>query len=81
MFRASSIPRWWEDQLPYQHRRSDGFGYTPDPYVDPGVPDPGQPRALGAVPYVVDLDREAAAASGADFAAGAESATVDYDVS
>lgn len=80
---------FWEDQLPYRHRRSYGStGYVPDPDIEdstvgPSVNDPaGQaPRVLGAVPYVVDLDREAASSSGSDLVTGAEPATADYDVS
>lgn len=79
---------FWEDQPPYRHRRSHGSpGYVPDQDSDDWTSgstatDPASqaPRVLGAVPYLVDLDREAAS-SGPDLARGAEPAAADYDVS
>lgn len=70
---------FWEDHLPYRHRRSPG--YVPDPAdVNPAVIVPAsQLQGRGALPYLVDLDREAAA-SGADLP-GAGQASSDHDVS
>jgi len=77
---------FWEDQLPYRHRRGYGSpGYLGNPDLDDDDDDSDydddddssqqQPLAR-AIPYVVDLDREADAGS-----SGVEPAATDYDVS
>lgn len=75
---------FWEDQQPYRHRRGHGASsYTDDLDVDDlDEPDDSpQPQLPGALPYVVDLDREANPSGGSDLITGAEPATTDYDVS
>lgn len=75
---------FWEDQLPYRHRRGYGSsGYFGNSDLDDDESDDDddsddsqqQPTAR-VIPYVVDLDREADAGS-----SGVEPAATDYDVS
>jgi hypothetical protein len=81
---------FWEDQQPYRYRRGRGSSsYTDDLDVDdpddPDVPDVHdeslQPQLPGALPYVVDLDREANTSGASDLGGGTEPASTDYDVS
>ena len=69
---------FWEDQLPHHHRDRGSPGYVrdPDALVPAATVVAGQ-QVRGAVPYVVDLDRDANAGSSSDL--GVTSA--DDDVS
>lgn len=74
---------FWEDQLPYRHRRSPIAPGPVVPDLDDGDDrddddDTGATARRAAGSYVVDLDREAAARSGSDLAGPA---AADYDVS
>lgn len=73
---------FWDDQGSYEYRPDDGSpGYLRDPNLDdPADSQPPQPPQ-SAVPYVVDLDREANASGTAAAVAGAEAALADHDVS
>jgi hypothetical protein len=77
---------FWEDQQPYRRRRGRGSSsYVESLDVDDvddvdDIDDPDEsPPPLGALPYLVDLDREANTGGAADL--GTAPATTDYDVS
>ncbi|TMQ14639.1 MAG: hypothetical protein E6J90_26640 [Deltaproteobacteria bacterium] len=73
---------FWEDQLPYRHRRSAPVqGYVAsgvDDDIDDTDDTADQRRQQAGGAYVVDLDREASAGSASNLA---EPAAADYDVS
>ena len=80
--RGSYYDWFWDDQPTYHHhhheQRADDAGYVRDPDVDdPTARDAAAAqRAVGAAPFVVDLDREAGSSG-----PGVRQSAIDRDVS